>query len=146
MTTRATWMCVAGFMVITVVIGGCTKKVGYDNSGGKYDVVIAICHGRLAHVTSYCKRIEESDKDFVWANVIFGRAGGHEVAVGVEPGRGASRGDLSGANRVAPDHSFLHAVRIPRVGICKEANCEFTVQAIVDGRPVASKGFAFVGR
>lgn len=112
----------------------------------KYDVVIAICADRLKSTQDYCDRLDESTADSVVANVLFGKAGGHEVAVQVQVVEGGDVTEDSVPERVPVDRSWLHGVTIPRSLACADPNCALVVRAYVDGLEVDAQEFQFVGR
>lgn len=109
----------------------------------RHDVVIAFCEERLESTTDFCDRVQSSSGDAIVANVLFGRAGGHEVSVEVEVVDGGSLLESAPSSRVPTDRSFLHAVEIPRAGACAEPSCRLEARAYVDGILVLSDQFTF---
>ena len=136
-------ICVLGMVA---ALSGCTTSGPERPSPGlaeRYDVVIAICVDRLTSTQDFCDRIHESSADKVYANVLFGKAGGHDVGVRVQVTDGGDVIETSPVNHVPPNRSWLHGVEIPRSRTCVSTRCKLIVYALVDGIDVARSTFAF---
>jgi hypothetical protein len=136
-------------MLTTVAVSalaGCDGDEDHRPSPGaaeRYDVVIAICKTKLPSTQGFCDRISSSSDDVVYANVIFGRAPGHRVAVHTRVVDGGNAVDEPGGNVVPENRSWLDAVELDRARTCDETSCKVRVSAIVDGDEVAREDFTF---
>lgn len=126
-------------------LAGCVDDQPSPAEAEKFDVVIAICSDRLRSTQDFCNRLSESAGDSIVANVLFGRAGGHEVSVRVDTVQGGTAQDDSGPVHVPSDRSLLHAVYIRRAVVCEQTNCALIVHAYVDGIEAANEKFRFIG-
>jgi hypothetical protein len=109
----------------------------------RYDVVIAICKTKLQSTQDFCDRISSSSDDVVYANVLFGKASGHRVAVHTRVVDGGSAVDEPAGNVVPQNRSWLDAVELDRDRTCDETSCKVRVSAVVDDEEVARKEFTF---
>jgi hypothetical protein len=138
------------------LLAGCALLLGVTSCGDgdepspgleeDYDVVIAVCNERLAGTRDFCERFDSSSADQVYANVIFGRAGGHRVTVRTEVVSGGDTVDKPPAQRVPEDRAWLHVVELTRATACTSSpDCELEITAVVDGQDVANQNFGFTG-
>lgn len=111
----------------------------------RYDVVIAICETRLEKPQGFCDRISGSSADVVYANVVFGRAAGHRVAVHTRVVAGGIAVDDPDGRVVPENGSWLDAVQLDRARICDEPSCKVRVSAAVYDEEVAREEFTFRG-
>jgi hypothetical protein len=130
---------------VLAVIVGCDGNQPQPGAAGTYDVIIAICPDRLRDIQDKCDRITKSTRQTVWANVLFGRAGGHTVQIVIETVDGGNARYVAPPDHVPADRTWLHADEIPRSGVCAQSACKVAVHAIVDGTEVAREDFSFVG-
>lgn len=109
----------------------------------KYDVVIAWCERRLQSTQDMCDRVASSRGNYIAANVLFGKAGGHRVSVEVEVVDGGSRRETPAPDAVPRNRTWLHGVEITRKEACDQSTCRLVARAFVDGLLVLDSDFRF---
>lgn len=108
-----------------------------------YDVVIAFCEEPLKEIRSFCDRVNSSSGDEIFANVLLGKAGGHDLVVRTQDADGGPS-EESAPFHIPPKNEVLHVVRIEREGVCGGSpTCSIAVSAIVDGVVAAKAEFRF---
>jgi hypothetical protein len=131
-------------MAAVLAASGCGgEKEPSPGDAEDYDIVIAFCERRLDSTQDMCDRVSETAGDEIFANVLLGRAGGHELVVQTEVTDGGSLVEESPPDQIPQDSSWLHVVQIPRSQACAEPSCEITVRVILDGTEAANEEFAF---
>lgn len=108
-----------------------------------YDPVLAFCARNLTSITDVCDQLTEASIPEVYAHVLLGHAGGHELKI---HGQFTAGGDLvwdENPVTIPNDRSYRYSIQIERGRACSSLPCTVQIQASVDGELVASRSFTF---
>lgn len=108
-----------------------------------YDPVLAFCARSLISTTDVCDQLTEASIPQVYAHVLLGHAGGHELKI---HGQFTGGGDLSWDENpvtIPNDRSYRYSIKIERDRACSSLPCTVQIEASVDGELVVSRAFTF---